>query len=62
MVQVYTGVNGLKGTVGRIAFLVTPNHVIAHVQGNDLFEMEHVLDNNDRTTSFFSCSLTIILG
>jgi hypothetical protein len=62
MVQVYTGVNGLKGTVGGIAFLVTPNHVIAHMQGNNLLEMEHILNHYDRTTSFFSCSLTIILG
>jgi hypothetical protein len=62
MVQVYTGVNGLKGTVGGIAFLVTPNHVIAHMQGNDLLEMEHVLDNNDRTASFFCRALTVNLG
>jgi hypothetical protein len=62
MVQVDTGVNRLKGTVGGITLLIASNDIVTHVQGDDLLEMEYVLDNHDGTASFLSSSLTVVFG
>ena len=53
VVQIDTGINGLEGAVGWVAFLIATYHIVAHTEGKHLFEMEHVLDDNDRTTAFF---------
>ena len=53
MIQVDAGVNGLKGAVGWIAFLIATNDIVAHMKGNDLFEMEDILDDHDGTAAFF---------
>ena len=52
MVQVDAGVNGLKGTVGSVAFLVSADDIVAHFQRDDLFVVEHVLDHDDRAAVF----------
>ena len=53
VIQVDAGVNGLKGAVGWIAFLIATNDIVAHMKGNDLFEMEDILDDHDGTAAFF---------
>lgn len=53
VIQVDAGINGLKGAVGWIAFLIATNDIVAHMKGNDLFEMEDILDDHDGTAAFF---------
>ena len=62
MVQVHTGIYRFKGTVGWIALLVAPNDIVAHAEGDDLLEMEYILDNHDGTAGFLSRTLTVVLG
>ena len=52
VIQVDAGINGLEGAVGRIALLIAANDVVAHTQGDDLFEVENVLDDHDRPAAF----------
>ena len=52
VIQVDAGVNGLEGAVGRIALLIAADDVITHSQGNDLLEVEDVLDDHDRSAAF----------
>ena len=47
------GVDGLNRRVDGIAFLVSPNDVIAHAQGNDLLVVKNVLDDDDGTVLAF---------
>ena len=61
VIQVDAGVNGLEGAVGRIALLIAANDVIAHTQGNDLFEVEDVFDDHDRPAAFLIGLLVGIL-
>ena len=61
MIQIYAGVNGLEGAVGRIALLIAADDVIAHSQGDDLFEVENVLDDHDRPAAFLIGLLVGIL-
>ena len=61
VIQIDAGVNGLEGAVGRIALLIAANDVIAHTQGNDLFEVEDVFDDHDRPAAFLIGLLVGIL-
>ena len=47
VVQIYAGVYGLEGAIGRIALLVAANYIVAHPQGNHLFVMEYVFYYDD---------------
>jgi len=53
VVQIDTGINGLERAVGWVAFLIAAYHIVAHAEGEHLFEMEHVLDDNDGAAAFF---------
>ena len=53
MVQIDTGINGLKGTIGRIAFLVSADDVISHTERDDLFEVEDVLNDYNGSATLF---------
>ena len=43
---VNTWVYRFDGRIDGVAFLVASNHVVAHLQGNDLLVVEHVLDDD----------------
>ena len=47
VVQVDAGVNSLKGGVDGIALLISANDVVAHLEGNDLLVVKHILDDGD---------------
>ena len=47
MVQVDAGVDGLEWGVDGIALLIAANHVVAHLEGDDLLVVEHVLNDDD---------------
>ena len=47
VVQVDAGVNGFKGCVNGISFLIAADDVVAHVQGDFLLVVKHVLDDDD---------------
>lgn len=47
MSEVDAGVDRLDGSVDWISLLVASNDVVAHLQGNDLLEVEHVLDDDN---------------
>ena len=53
MVQINTGIDGLKGSVGGIAFLVAAYHIVAHTEGDDLFVVKHVLDHDNGAAALF---------
>ena len=53
MVQVDAGIHCLEGAVGRITLLVAAYNVVAHPQGNDLFVVEDVLNDDDGTATLF---------
>ena len=61
VIQVDAGINGLEGAVGWIALLIAADDVIAHTQGDDLFEVENVLDDHDRPAAFLIGLLVGIL-
>ncbi len=61
VIQIDAGINGLEGAVGWIALLIAADDVIAHTQGNDLFEVEDVFDDHDRTAAFLIGLLVGIL-
>ena len=54
VVEVDAGVNGLEGGVDGVAFLVAADNVVAHLQGNDLLVVEHVLDDDDGTEVYLT--------
>ena len=53
VVQVDAGVYGLEGAVGGIALLVAADDIVAHPQGEHLLIMEHILDDDHRSATFF---------
>ena len=59
VVQVDAGVYGLEGAVGGVAFLVAAYHIVAHPEGDDLFVVEHILDDDNRTAAFF---ISLLIG
>ena len=61
MVQVHAGVDGLEGGIDGIALLVAPNDIVAHVEGDDLLEVEHVLDDDNAAACFGKLLLVGVL-
>jgi len=61
MVQVNTGVYGLKGTVGRVAFLVAAYHIVAHPERDNLLIMEYIFYDDHRSATFLVGLLVRIL-
>ena len=61
MVQIDAGIDGLKGTVGGIALLIAANDVVAHAEGDNLFIVEDILDDDDGTAPLFVGMLVGIL-
>ena len=51
MCDVDAGVDGLDGAVDAAVLLVAADDVIAHREGNDLLEVEHVLDDDNRAAA-----------
>ena len=51
VIQIDTGIDGLEGAVGGVALLVATNHIVAHMEGDDLLVMEGVLDDDDRAAA-----------
>ena len=50
VVQVDAGVDGLERRVDGVALLVTPDDVASHVQRDNLFVVEHILDDDNAST------------
>ena len=59
VIEIDTGVDSLEGAVGWVAFLIATDDIVAHVKGDDLLEVEHVLDDNDGAAAFF---ISLLIG
>lgn len=51
MGDVNAWVDGFDGTIDAAVFLVTSNDVVAHAQWDDLLEVEHVFDDDNRAAA-----------
>ena len=51
MGDVNAWVDGFDGTIDATVFLVTSNDVVAHAQWDDLLEVEHVFDDDNRAAA-----------
>ena len=51
MGDINTWVDSFNGTVDAAVFLVTANDVVSHAQRDDLLEVEHVFDDDNRAAA-----------
>ena len=52
VIKVYAGINSLEGAVGRVAFLIAADDIVSHTEGNHLFVVKHVLNDDNGTAAF----------